>query len=82
MTKFLKVFSICIILCVSTKHTKAQFVTIPDTNFVNWLNNNGYSSCLINNQLDTTCNAVVTTKNIYMFNVGISDLTGIVFLIA
>ena len=33
----------------------AQLVVLPDTNFVNWLDTSGFSSCLNGNQLDTTC---------------------------
>ena len=57
--------------------SKAQFVTIPDTNFVNWLNNNGYSSCMNGNQLNTSCTAVQNAVQIDCSNAGILDLTGI-----
>ena len=59
--------------------SKAQFVTIPDTNFVNWLNVNGYSSCLLGNQIDTTCSAVVNTTSVNLSFNNISDLTGITY---
>ena len=57
--------------------SKAQFVTIPDTNFVNWLNNNGYSSCMNGNQLNSSCPTVQTTTGLDCSNSLISDLTGI-----
>lgn len=55
----------------------AQYVTIPDTNFVNWLNNNGYSGCMNGNLMDTTCNIVITTQQVNCQNAQIADLTGI-----
>ena len=55
MTKFLKTLSIFIILTVAAPQVNAQFVTIPDTNFVNWLNSHGFSSCMYGIQLDTSC---------------------------
>lgn len=58
---------------------KAQFVTIPDANFVTWLTLNGFSSCLTGNQLDTTCNAVITTKVITCATASITDFTGITY---
>ena len=77
MTKFLKALSIFIILIVATKDVKAQFVTIPDANFVTWLNNNGFSSCMNGNQLNTSCSAVQNAIQINCSNAGILNLTGI-----
>ncbi len=56
---------------------QAQFVTIPDNTFANWLRTNGYSSCLVGNQLDTTCPAVINTTTISCWGVGIDSLEGI-----
>ncbi len=56
---------------------KAQYVTIPDTTFVNWLNTNGFAGCLNGNQLDTTCSAVTTATSMSCNAVSIRDLTGI-----
>ncbi len=55
----------------------AQYVTIPDANFVSWLNNNGYASCMNGNQMDTTCNAVINATTVNCASNNISDLTGI-----
>lgn len=66
-----------------TNTTRAQFVTIPDQNFVGWLNDNGFSQCLSGNQLDTTCPAVLNATSIIInpyyqpFNYFITDLTGV-----
>jgi uncharacterized repeat protein (TIGR01451 family) len=55
----------------------AQWVTIPDSNFVNWLNANGYASCMNGNLMDTTCNAVVSATQIDCSNSSIISLEGI-----
>lgn len=59
----------------------AQWVSIPDTNFGEWLYSNGYSACMQGNyggrQLDTTCPTVVGTTNISCYGNNIRDLTGI-----
>jgi hypothetical protein len=57
--------------------TRAQYVTIPDVNFINWLDTSGFHQCLSGNQLDTTCAAVVNAGGININNVVIRDLTGI-----
>jgi uncharacterized repeat protein (TIGR01451 family) len=59
------------------KETKAQYVTIPDANFRNFLQAN-YPSCMSGGMLDTTCTAVVNaTTQVDISNQGITDLTGI-----
>src|SRR5580704_12761125 len=58
---------------------KAQYVTIPDTAFVSWLQNNGFAGCMSGNQLDTTCNAVLNATGLYLYGAGMTDLTGIVY---
>jgi Secretion system C-terminal sorting domain len=57
--------------------THAQFVTIPDTNFVNWLDTSGYGACMNGNQMDTTCSAILNAQAIYCNAIPISNLTGI-----
>ena len=64
-------------LCVNTT------ITIPDTNFLNWLNNNGYSACLNGNQMDTLCARSInipTSPNIIITHQNISDFTGLNYL--
>ena len=58
---------------------KAQFVTIPDANFVTWLTNNGFGGCMSGNQMDTTCTAILNASKIYVEYAGIFDLEGIRF---
>ncbi len=67
---------ICLMLAVFFP-AEAQYVTIPDTAFVSWLNNNGFSQCMTGNQMDTTCSAVLDSTDILCNNVPIRDLTGI-----
>ncbi len=43
-----------LINCSSYNVADAQYVTIPDANFVAWFNANGYSSCMNGNLMDTT----------------------------
>ena len=61
---------------------QAQWVSIPDSNFGKWLNTNGYNMCLQGNstvgwQMDTTCNAVVSAKDIFCNNVNLKSIEGI-----
>jgi len=65
---------LCLIVYIQT--IKAQFVTIPDANFVTWLQTN-VPSAMNGNQLDTTSLAVTTRANVTLFNLNISDLTGV-----
>jgi uncharacterized repeat protein (TIGR01451 family) len=55
----------------------AQWVTIPDTNFVNWLNANGYAGCMNGNLMDITCNAVINEDTIIISSTQIQNLEGI-----
>jgi len=67
-----------LLLCIYSNASKAQtYVTIPDVNFVSWLQTN-MSAAMNGNQMDIT-NPLVTT-NTHSINVSvknISDLTGI-----
>ena len=42
---------------------KAQYYTIPDPDFAQWLTEN-YPSCMVGNQLDTTCIAVTSATSV------------------
>jgi hypothetical protein len=76
---FRKRILLAVLMCFFSHFSKAQYITIPDPNFVSWLKSNGYLSCFIGNQLDTTCNAVLTAKSIRCYGANISDLTGIIY---
>ncbi len=70
--------AILLVLFLSGLNARAQnYVVIPDTGFVNWLNANGYSSCMNGNQLDTTCSVVLGQAYLDVSYVKIADLTGI-----
>src|SRR5688500_15708261 len=62
-----------------TVSTKAQFVTIPDEDFRNYLMNAGFADCFVGDQMDTTCNEVVTAVklNTYGFGNNIESLEGL-----
>ncbi len=61
-----------------TFSARAQY-TIPDSGFINWLNTNGYSSCLTGNQLDTNCAALLNAKYINISYKNVNNLNGIQF---
>lgn len=66
-----------LLLILFSSHVKGQFVNIPDTNFVNWLNANGFSSCMNGNLMDTTCNSITSATSIEPWSSNIHDLTGV-----
>jgi len=71
-----KYYCVVLILACCT-FCRAQYVTIPDTNFVTWLNANGFASCIAGNQLDTTCPAVLDINRIDCNGKNIYDLAGV-----
>lgn len=81
MEFLVKSMKITFVFCFFYIYADAQFATIPDSNFVNWLNNNGFSSCLSGNQLDTTCNEVINAAFIDCSGENINDLTGICYFV-
>ena len=72
MKKLFTLFAL--ILCLT--NLKAQFVTIPDANFVTWLQAN-VPSAMSGNQMDTTSLAVTLKAKVFVENLGITDLAGI-----
>lgn len=56
--------------------TDAQWVTIPDANFVTFLQQN-FPGCMNGNQMDTTCSTIVTTTYVNCSNKNIQNLNGI-----
>ena len=60
---------------------KAQsYVTIPDANFVVYLQTN-FATCMVGNQMDITCTALQTATIIDVSNLSINDLSGIQYFI-
>ncbi len=74
MKKHFLVLSIFLLLF---SFSRAQFAFIPDTNFRNFLVNNGFAACMQGDSLDTTCTAVVTSTNVNCGNKNIYDVQGI-----
>ena len=73
-----KAYILVLLIAFATINTsKAQYVTIPDADFVHWLDTSGYASCLSGNQLDTTCSAVLTALTMRCYAVPIHDLSGV-----
>ena len=73
--------NLLIVFCVTLASfsAQAQWVSIPDTNFGNWLNTNGYDMCLQGNstvgwEMDTMCNEVVSATNLYLSTQSIESL--------
>jgi hypothetical protein len=70
-----KLFTLFIfLLCL--KSTRAQYITIPDTSFVTWLNHNTFS-IMIGNQMDTTSVEFANILRMDISGLSIYDLTGI-----
>jgi uncharacterized repeat protein (TIGR01451 family) len=65
-----------VILLLSLVSAKAQWVTIPDANFVTKLQQL-YPSCMNGNLMDTTCSEIVNETSLNVNISGIYDLTGI-----
>jgi len=70
------IISLLLALIISVNYLNAQYVTIPDSNFVSFLNNN-YPNCMNGNQMDTTCINLNSDTLVQISNKNISDLEGI-----
>lgn len=64
------------LLLITSLFTKAQFVTIPDANFVTFLQTY-YPTCMNGNQMDTTCIDITSATSIGLSFQNITDLTGV-----
>lgn len=67
---------IAILLMLLSFNAKSQYVTIPDSTFAAWLSNK-YPLCMLGNQLDTTCNAILNETTINVFPYNFANLDGI-----
>ena len=72
----MKKIIVTLVVVFSFSYCNAQWVTIPDANFVGYLKT-WYPSCMNGNQMDTTCSGVVHPTSFYIYSYGISDLTGL-----
>ena len=73
-----KLILLFLVLVLKFAPAKAQWVTIPDANFVTWLNTN-YPSCMNGNQMDTTCAGILNASYLGVQNSFISNLFGVQF---
>ena len=76
----MKALTLVAVLLFTAVQMRAQYVTIPDTAFVNWLQSlysGALADCMVGDQLDTTCPALVSENALSVSNFGISDLTGV-----
>lgn len=64
------------IFFISISSSNSQWVTIPDTNFAAFLQQN-YPQCMNGSLMDTTCSAIVNEDTLKCINKNIADLTGI-----
>ena len=72
-----KIIIICFVMLnlFQQKEMKGQWVTIPDANFVAYLQAN-FPSCMNGNLMDTTCAGIIYETDMWYPN-GVADLTGI-----
>jgi uncharacterized repeat protein (TIGR01451 family) len=75
-----KIYFFIILFALQLAPSKAQWVTIPDANFVTKLTQL-YPSCMNGNQLDTTCAGIVNETALNLYNLNISDLTGVRYFV-
>jgi hypothetical protein len=61
---------------ISSVTVRAQWVTIPDPNFVTYLTAM-FPSCMSGNQMDTTCGPITWQNNVNVAGLSINDLSGI-----
>lgn len=75
-----KLYILLFIICIQFGKAKAQWVTIPDANFVAWLTAN-YPSCMNGNQMDNSCSAIINETSVDVSGLNISNLSGIQYFI-
>jgi uncharacterized repeat protein (TIGR01451 family) len=71
-----KLILLFLVLILKFAPAKAQWVTIPDSNFVTKLQQL-FPSCMNGNQMDTTCAGIVNATSLYVSGNNISNLTGV-----
>ncbi len=69
-----------LLIIFSFSFCKAQWVTIPDANFVAFLQTY-YPSCMNGNQMNTSCSDIVNEMIVNCSGQNISDLTGIHYFV-
>jgi uncharacterized repeat protein (TIGR01451 family) len=71
-----KLILIFLVLVLKFAPAKAQWVTIPDPEFVSYLTAN-YPSCMNGNQMDTTCSQIINEDTLDFSYDSPNDLTGV-----
>lgn len=69
-------YSILFLSIFFLSSAKAQYVSIPDVNFKIWLTQL-YPGCMIGNQLDTTCAAIVNEDSVLVGGLNLTSIDGI-----
>lgn len=65
-----------IVLLFHPQESKSQYVTIPDPEFVAFLQND-FPQCMNGNQMDTTCSAIINLSDLNVSNTNIISLEGV-----
>lgn len=74
------IFLLLLVSGILSNTLQAQYITLPDTNFVNYLVAN-HPSCMVGGQLDTACAKLYNVSAMVMSNKNIYDITGIEYFI-
>ncbi len=74
--KTLRLLLPLVFFCCLFNTSRAQYVTIPDANFVSWLQAN-HPTCMNGNQMDTTCTSITRAGVVTITYGTVTDLTGI-----
>lgn len=77
--KIFKIFFLLLFFGYNCK-LEAQFVTIPDPNFVTFLQQH-YPSCMSGNQMDITCPQIVNAPQLFVNSQSISNLSGVEYFV-
>jgi Leucine-rich repeat (LRR) protein len=74
--------TLCLLfIALAANKMNAQYVTIADSTFSRWLQLH-YPTCMNGNQMDTTCNAIVTETNLNCSYDSINNLDGIQYFVS
>lgn len=79
--RFIKFNVLLFCVCFGCNSLKAQYVAIPDSNFVSWLYNRGYGGCMHGDSLETTCALVLNTRYLNTSYQHIASLEGVEYFI-
>jgi uncharacterized repeat protein (TIGR01451 family) len=70
-----------VVFSINSTESYSQIVTIPDANFVSFLQTN-YPSCITGNQMDTQCPEVISATHLYLVSLNIADFSGVEYFTA